>query len=182
MDTSSSSRGSLSPQDLALNRAFLDFDMDNLEESDARMSLALAGLFPASYNEFELAIYIKDDDYNFSIDTEIIKMVEDNKFYGKDEDFSYEHVAGLEDISQLFGKNEIQQHYYFLKLFPFSLGGDAKKWYNSLAPRSITSMDGCMKAFWNKYFPVSVMFARKAEMSKFAQNKKVSLPDRKSVV
>ena len=84
MDTSSSPEGSLSPQDLALNRAFLDFDMDNLEESDARMRLALAGLFPATYNEYEPAIYIKDDDYNFSVDTEIIKMVEDNKFYGKD--------------------------------------------------------------------------------------------------
>ena len=34
-DTSSSPEGSLSPQDLPLNRAFLDFDMDNLEESDA---------------------------------------------------------------------------------------------------------------------------------------------------
>ena len=73
MDTSSSSRESISPQDLALNTSFLDFDMDNLEESDARMRLALAGLLPASYNEYEPAIYIKDDDYNFSVDTEIIK-------------------------------------------------------------------------------------------------------------
>ena len=53
MDTTSSPEGSLSPQDLALNRAFLDFDMDNLEEFDARMRLALVGLFPASYNEYE---------------------------------------------------------------------------------------------------------------------------------
>ena len=33
-----------------------------------------------------------------------------------------------------------------------------------------------MKAFWNKYVPVSVIFARKAEMSRFAQNKKENLP------
>ena len=59
-------------------------------------------------------------------------MVEDKKFYGKDEEFPFEHIAGLEDIAYLFGKNESQQHYYFQKLFPFSLGGDAKKWYNSL--------------------------------------------------
>jgi hypothetical protein len=36
---------------------------------------------------------------------------------------------------------EVKQHYYFLKLFPFSLGGAARDWYNSLAPRSITSKD-----------------------------------------
>lgn len=37
-------------------------------------------------------------------------------------------------------------------------------------------MVGCMKAFWNKYVPASVIMARKVEISKFAQNKKESLP------
>ena len=37
-------------------------------------------------------------------------------------------------------------------------------------------MVGCMKAFYNKYFPANVIVARKVEMSKFSQNKKESLP------
>jgi hypothetical protein len=50
-------------------------------------------------------------------------------------------MTALHELSALFGKDVIPQRYYFLKLFPFTLGGDAKIWYNSLAPCSITSQD-----------------------------------------
>jgi hypothetical protein len=71
-------------------------------------------------------------------------MVEASKFYGKEEEFPYEHLTNLNDLSCLFGKTEIQQRYYFFKLFSFSLEGKAKVWYNSLAPKSITSKEACI--------------------------------------
>jgi hypothetical protein len=36
------------------------------------------------------AIYIKDKDYEFTVDSEIIERVEGSKFYGKEEEFPYE--------------------------------------------------------------------------------------------
>jgi hypothetical protein len=127
--TSPSSRLSPSREDIALTRAFMDCDLDNIEEFDAMINLSLGEMFPAASNNYEPAIFIKDDAYSFSVDPKIIKMVEDNKFYGKEEEFPSEHLSKLIDYATLFGKDEIQQHYYFLKLFPFSLGGDAKNWY-----------------------------------------------------
>jgi hypothetical protein len=68
-------------------------------------------------------------------------------------------MTAFHKLSALFGKDEIQQCYYFLKLFPFTLGGDAKIWYNSLAPCSITSQDECLRQFFDKYLLASKVYA-----------------------
>ena len=81
-----------------------------------------------------------------------------------------------EDTACLFGKTEIQQRYYFLKQFPFSLGGYAKTWYTSLAPKSITSKKSCLYLFFHKYISNSKLHAIKTEVSSFTQNKKESIP------
>jgi hypothetical protein len=72
------------------------------------------------------------------VDPEIIEKTEKVKFYGTDDDFPFEHITHLHELSVLFGKDDIHQRYYFLKLFPFSLGGNAKSWYNGLKLGSIT--------------------------------------------
>jgi hypothetical protein len=77
--------------------------------------------FPIASKSKGSAIYIKDKGYEFSIDPELIKKAESFKFYGKKNEFPLEHIAALHELSALFGKNEIQQRYYFLKLFPFTL-------------------------------------------------------------
>jgi hypothetical protein len=45
------------------------------------------------------------------------------KIYGKDDEYPGEHIAMVHDISNICGHDEAQKHYYFLKLFPFSLRG-----------------------------------------------------------
>jgi hypothetical protein len=162
--------------EISFNKAFISCDLDNMDEFDALMDMTLGEMFPVTNNFCEPAIAIKDDAYNFSVDPDIIKMVEDNKFYGKDEEFPTEHLGKLVELATVFGKDEIQQHYYFLKLFPFSLGGDAKAWYNSLAPRSITSKDECLLLFYEKYFPANKIFAKIVEINNFSQKEKESLP------
>ena len=72
------------------------------------------------------AIKINDKDYEFNVDPEIIERAEKSKFYGREDEFPFDHIADLHDLSVLFGKDEINQRHYFLKLFPFSLGGSAK--------------------------------------------------------
>jgi hypothetical protein len=71
----------------------------------------------------------------------VIAMLEKDKYYGKEEEYSTELMARVMSIAIAIGKYEVKQHYYFLKLFPFSLGGATIDWYNSLAPRSVTSKD-----------------------------------------
>jgi hypothetical protein len=62
-----------------------------------------------------------------------------------------------------------------LKLFPFSLGGEARNWYNSLPPKYVTSKDACLHLFYNKYFPADKMHAMKIDVCKFAQGKKETI-------
>jgi hypothetical protein len=53
----------------------------------------------------------------------------------------WEYLINLSEMANLFGNTEIQKRYYFLKLFTFCLGGEARAWFNSLAPKSIYSKE-----------------------------------------
>ena len=98
---------------------------------------------------------------------EIIEKTEKFKFYGRDNEFPFDHIMALHDLSVLFGKDEIHQRYYFLKLFPFTLGGNAKIWYNRLEPGCITSKEECLQVFYNKYFPADKIHGLTIEISYF---------------
>ena len=73
-------------------------------------------------------IFITDKDYEFSIDPEIITLVESDPFYGLESETVVAHLTKLNDIATLFTNDEKFRYYYILKIFPFSLKGDAKTW------------------------------------------------------
>ncbi|KAI4979984.1 hypothetical protein ZWY2020_016737 [Hordeum vulgare] len=79
-------------------------------------------------------IFITDKDYEFSVDPEIISLVESDPFHGYESETVVAHLTKLHDIATLFTSEEKIRHYYILKLFPFSLKDDAKAWFTSLSP------------------------------------------------
>ena len=79
-------------------------------------------------------IFIDDKDYEFSVDPELITLVESDPFHGYETKTAVAHLTKLNDIATLFAHDEKIHYYYILMLFPFSLKGDAKIWFNSLAP------------------------------------------------
>ena len=70
-------------------------------------------------------ICISNKDYDFSVDPEIITLVESDPFYGYESETVVAHLNKLNDIATLFTHEEKIRYYYILKLFPFSLKGDA---------------------------------------------------------
>ena len=85
-------------------------------------------------------ICVPDKDYNeFSVDPDIITLVESDPFYGYESETVVAHLAKLNDIAALFTNNERSHYLYLLKIFPFSLKGDAKIWFNSLDPGCVRS-------------------------------------------
>ena len=84
-------------------------------------------------------ICISDKDYDFSVDPEIITLVESDPFYGYESESVVARLTKLNDIATLFAQDEKIRYYYILKLFLFSLKGDAKIWYNTLAPGCVRS-------------------------------------------
>ena len=84
-------------------------------------------------------IFIDDKDYEFSVDPDIITLVESDPFYGYESKTVVAHLTKLNDIATLFTNDERTRYFYILKIFPFSLKGDAKAWYNTLSPGSVHS-------------------------------------------
>ena len=64
-------------------------------------------------------IFVTDKDYEFSINPELITLVESDPFYGYESETSVAHLIKLNDIATLFAYEEKIRYYYILKLFPF---------------------------------------------------------------
>ena len=84
-------------------------------------------------------IFVTDKDYDFSVDPEIITLVESDPFYGYESETIVAHLTKLNDIATLFTNDERTCYFYILKIFPFSLKGDAKIWFNSFDPGCVCS-------------------------------------------
>ena len=87
-------------------------------------------------------ICVTNKDYEFSVDPEIIALLESNPFYGNESETVVAHLTKLNDIATLFTNDEKSHYYYILKIFSFSLKGDAKTWFSSLDPGCVRSPPG----------------------------------------
>ena len=103
-------------------------------------------------------------------------MVESDPFYGYETKIVVAHLIRLNDIATLFAHDEKIRYYYILKLFSFSLKGDAKTWYNTLAPGCVRSPQDMIYYFFEKYFPAHKKQAALQEIFNFVQIKEESLP------
>ena len=66
-------------------------------------------------------ICIFDKDYDFSVDPELITLIEFDPFYRYESQTIVSHLTKLNDIPTLFAHEEKFRYYYILKFFPFSL-------------------------------------------------------------
>ena len=96
-------------------------------------------------------ICVTGKDYEFSVDPDIITLVESNLFYGLESETVVAHLTKLNDIATLFTNDEKSRYYYILKIFPFSLKGDAETWFNSLAPGCVR-MIRLQHIYFSKHF------------------------------
>ena len=85
------------------------------------------------------------------------------------------HLTKLNDIATLFTHDEKSRYLYILKIFPFSLKGDAKTWFNSLDPGCVHSLADMIYYFSAKYFPAHKKQAALREIFKFVQIEEESL-------
>ena len=121
-------------------------------------------------------IFVTDKDYDFSVDLEIITLVESDPFYGYESETVVAHLTKLNDIATLFTNDEKTRHYYILKLFVFSLKGDATTWFNSLDLGCVRSPQDMIYYFSAKYVPAHKKQAALREIYNFVQIEEESLP------
>jgi hypothetical protein len=80
-------------------------------------------------------------------------------------------------LSNLFSDDTKLHTYFVAKIFPFSLKGAAKAWFNNLSPGSIDSPIALVNAFFQKYFPASAQHAALQKIFDFEQVKGEKLPE-----
>jgi hypothetical protein len=85
----------------------MNIDLDYLDNFDACMGTSLGELFMLLVHHMHLQSTLKDKNYKFNVGSEIMEIVEASKFYGKDEEYPYEHLTNLNELACLFGKNKI---------------------------------------------------------------------------
>jgi hypothetical protein len=93
--------------------------LSDLDEFDYMVNAAL-GDFSHPIDKKIPIVCIKDPDYKFCVNPEIIELVEKNKFYGNDEEYPGDHMLQVHNLADLYGNNDKMKQYYFMKLFPFS--------------------------------------------------------------
>src|SRR6187399_2244401 len=121
-------------------------------------------------------IFVTDKDYDFSVDPELITLVKSDPFHGYESETVVAHLTKLNDIATLFTNEETIRYYYIIKLFPFSLKGDAKTWFNSLDPGCVRIPQDMMYYFSAKYFPAHKKQAALREIYNSVQIEEQSLP------
>ena len=62
-------------------------------------------------------ICISDTDYDFSVDPDIITLVESDPFYGYESETIVAHLTNLNDIATLFTRDEKTCYYLSLSCF-----------------------------------------------------------------
>jgi hypothetical protein len=131
-DKSLSPKISHSKKDSIFTENFMNTELDDLDEFEASLSSCLEDFFPDARKTKAPVIYIKDKDYEFNVESEKIERAEAIKFYGREDELPWEYLINISELANLFGNTEIQRRYYFLKLFTFSFGGEARVSFNSL--------------------------------------------------
>jgi hypothetical protein len=121
--------------------------------------------------------HISDKDYDFSSDLSYISIIDKEPFYGTESKSAMEHMNELSSLRNLFSDDTKLHMYFVAKIFPFSLKGAAKAWFNNLSPGSIDSPIALVNAFFQNYFPASAQHAALQRIFDFEQVKGEKLPE-----
>ena len=106
-----------------------------------------------------------------------LDIVEKEPFCGTENESVLAHMNEISTMSALFSDDFKMRKYFFTKIFPFSLKGEAKAWFNRLPPGSIDSPDFLIAYIFQKYFPPSARHAALQRLFDFKQGEKEILPE-----
>nr|GEV04158.1 reverse transcriptase domain-containing protein [Tanacetum cinerariifolium] len=106
---------------------------------------------------------------NFKIKTNLLQLVQDNKFYGRKNDNPHTHINNFKRMTATLKYRDVPNDAIKLMLFPYSLEDRARIWYENEPPNSILTWDDLVNKFVNQFFPPSKTTHLKNEISRFTQ-------------
>ncbi|GJV32306.1 hypothetical protein Tco_1392706 [Tanacetum coccineum] len=98
------------------------------------------------------AIIADDLEDNFTIKGNHLSMIKDRQFDRRAPADPYKHIAEFIEICEMFRYGNTNADAIKIKIFPPSLAGDAKVWFNELSSGVITTWEEMRKAFSGKTY------------------------------
>ncbi|KAF2599903.1 hypothetical protein F2Q68_00010579 [Brassica cretica] len=88
---------------------------------------------------------------DFDLSREWYDWVCQDPFQGLPHEDPRNHIEELEDLVSRSEQNKVCEYHMLCKIFPYSIYGDAFRWFSQLQPGSLTSWDDIERAFLYKF-------------------------------
>ncbi|GJW60897.1 reverse transcriptase domain-containing protein [Tanacetum coccineum] len=127
-------------------------------------------LLQAPTEGYEEAIVIPEINADhFEIKTMLLQLVQANPFCGFERENPHTHINNFKRITSTLKFRDVPNDVIKLMMFPYSLEGAARVWYDKEPPNSILTWDDLVNKFVNQFFPPSKTTHLKNEISRFTQ-------------
>ncbi|GKE76782.1 reverse transcriptase domain-containing protein [Tanacetum coccineum] len=90
---------------------------------------------------------------HFEIKTNLLQLVQANPFHGLENENPHAHINSFKRITSTVRSRNVPNDVIKLMLFPYSLEGAAKTWYEKEPPNSILTWEDLVTKFVNEIFP-----------------------------
>ncbi|GKA49966.1 reverse transcriptase domain-containing protein [Tanacetum coccineum] len=106
---------------------------------------------------------------HFKIKTNLLQLVQASPFHGYERENPHAHINSFKRITSTLRFRDVPNDVIKLMMFPYSLEGAAKVWYEKEPPNSILTWEDLVTKFVNQFFPPSKTTHLKNEISRFTQ-------------
>ncbi|GJV02481.1 reverse transcriptase domain-containing protein [Tanacetum coccineum] len=106
---------------------------------------------------------------HFEIKTNLLQLVQASPFHGFERENPHSHISNFKRITSTLRFRGVPNDVIKLMMFPYSLEGAARIWYEKEPPNSILTWDDLVTKFVNQFFPPSKTTHLKNEISRFTQ-------------
>nr|GEY19325.1 retrotransposable element Tf2 [Tanacetum cinerariifolium] len=106
---------------------------------------------------------------HFEIKTNLLQLVQANPYHGFERENPHTYINNFKRITSTLKFRDVPNDVIKLMMFPCSLEGNARVWYDKEPPNSILTLEDLVNKFVNQFFPPSKTTHLKNEISRFTQ-------------
>nr|GEV24907.1 DNA-directed DNA polymerase [Tanacetum cinerariifolium] len=148
----------------------VESDIRTIEEIVLMADRTVEELLQAPTERYGEAIIISEIlAENFEIKTNLLQLVQANKFNGFERDNPHTHIINFKRMTATLKYRDVPNDAIKLMLFPYSLAGATRIWYEKEPPNSILTWDDLVNKFVNQFFPPSKTTHLKNKIARFTQ-------------
>nr|GEV22545.1 hypothetical protein [Tanacetum cinerariifolium] len=120
------------------------------------------------YGEAIVIPEINADHYD-EIKTNLLQLVQANPYHSFERENPHTHINNFNMITSTLKFRDVPNDVIKLMMFPYSLEGNARVWFDKEPPKSILTWEDLENKFVNQFFPPSKTTHLKNEISRFTQ-------------